>query len=225
MITIIRKVIQETSKALRKAHEVRVPMIRFSDPDETILFKETFGRSKGDVLAPEFFNLWNNTFQLGSEDWSAEAKLCITNKRCLFYRIEHITDVVPERTWGLGGNVSYNFGPPFVEWIQIPLENVCKLARKNTVFSKEMDIHFAAVPSITGNIPTSGSLKIPHIDKVPKNTYVVLSDKSLQNEFFKALKSYNDIKLSFKLSDEAAQLVKECMSEVFPGEIHSEFNA
>jgi len=155
-----RYVVKEFLEAFEAAQASRVPLLQFVDADEKVLFKTSLGRSKEHYGVPIGYE-WKNLFEFGDEDLWATAKLCITNRRILFYRFNSILKVSHYPP-----NVEVTYGPARLQFVQIPLEGVVRVYWKRRLFWKYVGLclrgfqptgHdvFGAVPPVGAEVGTS----------------------------------------------------------------------
>lgn len=137
-ITSLTKALEaEGSASLKKAVETML-----DQSIERVLLKDQLTWNPGGSLYEEAF---------GALPFQANSKLCITNKRLVFYRIEQVHEADSARVvWG----------PPYFNMINVPFENITRIALTGRWF-KGISLFFK------GEI--SGWRLHPYFLVVPKN--------------------------------------------------------
>ena len=135
--------ITELKEALASALASRVPLVRFADPDEKVLFK--VGNPEAHVTRDDVpgieSDVWRKTFALGMLFASAWAKPCITNQRILLYLVDNLARFERESF----GPANMVYGAPVLRWVQIPLKGISKVYLKRDPLRKRIHLRLRGV--------------------------------------------------------------------------------
>lgn len=164
------KLLSSLNKALSSKRELKTVLF-FEDPGEKVLFKTGREDSRLDYCDdPAFEKLWKPAFERSLHSLSAGAKLCITNKRLFFYRINCLQDLTIDQTFA---QASCRLGPPDLQSIQIPLSCVSRISLEKSpigIFGMAREPHLTL--TLAGFEPKSnaGGFRIPALLDEPKSS-------------------------------------------------------